>query len=150
VLAERLAQGYVVPLLADRDLSARGVEVRFFGGRTRMPAGPALLAMRTGAPLYAVAMWFEADGSVAELRGPIDVPGPDEAPLDVRVRLVTQRIADALAAGIAEYPQDWHMLQRLWLDDGPADRDGDDGPADRDGDGAAPGAGAPPTSTVRS
>ena len=33
----------------------RGVEVEFFGGRTRMPAGPALLALRTGAPLYVVA-----------------------------------------------------------------------------------------------
>ena len=46
------APARVVPLLADRDLSARGVEVDFFGGRTRMPAGPALLALRTGAPLY--------------------------------------------------------------------------------------------------
>src|SRR5690606_6127599 len=52
LLTERLRAGYVVPLLADRDLSARGVEVTFFGGRTRMPVGPALLALRTGAPLY--------------------------------------------------------------------------------------------------
>jgi KDO2-lipid IV(A) lauroyltransferase len=34
----------------------------------------------------------------------------------VRVRLVTQRLADAFAVGIAEHPQDWHMLQKLWLD----------------------------------
>lgn len=52
VLVDRLRAGAVVPLLADRDLSARGVEVDFFGARTRMPAGPALLALRTGAPLY--------------------------------------------------------------------------------------------------
>ena len=53
----------MVPLLADRDLSARGIEVEFFGGRTRMPAGPALLALRTGAPLFAVSLWYEGDAA---------------------------------------------------------------------------------------
>jgi lauroyl/myristoyl acyltransferase len=122
VLADRLGKGHIVPLLADRDLSARGVEVRFFGGRTRMPPGPALLALRTGAPLYVVSMWFEPDAPVGHLAGPIDVPGPEAGALDVRVRTLTQDIADRLAAGIAEHPEDWHMLQRMWLDDGPARR----------------------------
>jgi lauroyl/myristoyl acyltransferase len=122
VLAEKLGQGYVVPLLADRDLSARGVEVRFFGGRTRMPAGPALLAVRTGAPLYTAEMWFDDDKPRAMLHGPIPLPGPDEGAMDARVRLLTQRMADSFAEGIARHPQDWHMLQRLWLkDDAPAD-----------------------------
>jgi lauroyl/myristoyl acyltransferase len=116
VLADKITQGYAVPLLADRDLSARGVEVRFFGGRTRMPAGPALLAIRTGAPLFTADMWFTDEGPRAALRGPIEVPAPQSGPLDVRVRLLTQRVADALAEGIARHPEDWHMLQRLWLD----------------------------------
>ncbi|MFD6691762.1 phosphatidylinositol mannoside acyltransferase [Micromonospora aurantiaca (nom. illeg.)] len=121
VLVDRLRTGYVVPLLADRDLSARGVEVDFFGGRTRMPAGPALLAIRTGAPLYVASMWYEPDAACASIEGPLPLPDPDSAPLDERVRTVTQRIADGLAAGIARHPQDWHMLQRMWLDQG---RDG--------------------------
>ncbi|MET7471213.1 phosphatidylinositol mannoside acyltransferase [Micromonospora sp. NPDC005222] len=121
VLVDRLRAGYVVPLLADRDLSARGVEVDFFGGRTRMPAGPALLAIRTGTPLYVASLWYEPDAACASLEGPLPLPDPDSAPLDARVRTVTQRIADGLAAGIARHPQDWHMLQRMWLDQG---RDG--------------------------
>ncbi|MEH1056494.1 phosphatidylinositol mannoside acyltransferase [Micromonospora sp. CPCC 206171] len=116
VLVDRVRAGTVVPLLADRDLSARGVEVEFFGGRTRMPAGPALLAVRTGAPLYVASMWYESDAACASLEGPLPLPDPDSAPLDQRVRLLTQRIADALAAGIARHPEDWHMLQRMWLD----------------------------------
>jgi KDO2-lipid IV(A) lauroyltransferase len=120
VLADKLRDGYVVPLLADRDLSARGVEVSFFGGRTRMPPGPALLALRTGAPLYTASMWYEPDAACGRLEGPIDVPGPDAGPLDRRVREVTQRVADSLAEGIARNPGDWHMLQRVWLDDPPA------------------------------
>jgi lauroyl/myristoyl acyltransferase len=112
VLEERLRAGVIVPLLADRDLSTRGVEVEFFGGRTRMPPGPALLALRTGAPLYTATMWFEPGGARARLSGP--VPPPSAGPLDVRVRQLTQRVADGLALGIAEHPEDWHMLQRLW------------------------------------
>jgi lauroyl/myristoyl acyltransferase len=115
VMAERLRQGWAVALLAERDLSARGVEVRFFGGRTRMPPGPALLALSTGAPLFAVDLWFTDRHTNAMLRR-IEMPDPEEGGLDVRVRLVTQRLADAFAAGIAEHPRDWHMLQKMWLD----------------------------------
>lgn len=122
VLTDRLRAGYVVPLLADRDLSARGVPVEFFGGRTRMPPGPALLALRTGAPLYVATLWYDRDLARAGLHGPIELPGPEEGPLDQRVRVTTQRIADALAAGIARHPRDWHMLQRIWLDDDPTPR----------------------------
>jgi lauroyl/myristoyl acyltransferase len=117
VLEERVKAGAVVPLLADRDLTPRGIDVEFFGGRTRMPAGPALLALRTGAPLYAVDMWFDADAPVGHLAGPIPMPGADEGSLDTRVRIVTQRVADKFAEGIARHPEDWHMLQRFWLDE---------------------------------
>ena len=123
VLEEALrTRAAVVALLADRDLSARGVEVEFFGGRTRMPAGPALLALRTGAPLYTVAMWNSAQRPCGRVDGPLVVPGPEVGPLAVRVRLLTQQIADALAAGIAEHPEDWHMLQPLWLGEKAAEK----------------------------
>ena len=111
-LADRLAQGWMVCLLGDRDLSRGGVEVTFFGGRTRMPPGPAILAIRTGAPLYAVDLSFTPTQTYAYLR---PVVPPTEGRLDERVKVTTQMLADAYAAGIAEHPQDWHMLQKLWL-----------------------------------
>lgn len=112
VLSEHLEKGWLVPLLADRDLSRSGIEVEFFGGRTRMPAGPAILAIRTGAPLFAVDLWFDEKRTMARLR---PITPPAEGPLDERVKQTTQQLADAFAAGIAEHPQDWHMLQKLWL-----------------------------------
>ena len=111
-LADRLGQSWIVCLLGDRDLSKRGVEVKFFGGTTRMPAGPAILAIRTGAPLYAVDLSFTPTQTYAVLRR---VVPPTEGPLDERVKATTQLLADAYAEGIAEHPQDWHMLQKLWL-----------------------------------
>lgn len=117
VLIERLGQGGVIPLLADRDLSARGIEVQFFDGRTRMPAGPAMLAIRTGAPLFVVSLWYEDDGPHGYVSGPLEIPDAESGNLDARVRALTQTVADRLAEGIARHPEDWHMLQRLWLDD---------------------------------
>jgi lauroyl/myristoyl acyltransferase len=118
ILADRVRAGGVVPLLADRDLSARGVEVDFFDGRTKMPPGPALLALRTGAPLYTATLWFERHTAHARLAGPLAVP--DDGPLDARVRQLTQGVADGLAKGIAEHPEDWHMLQRIWSSPSPS------------------------------
>jgi KDO2-lipid IV(A) lauroyltransferase len=114
-LAERLRAGELVCLLADRDLSRRGVEVSFFGGRTRMPAGPALLALRTGAPLLVARLWYDETSSRGSIVGPIAVPaGADRL---AQVAAMTQEVADSLAEGIAAHPRDWHMLQRMWLDE---------------------------------
>ncbi len=114
VLTERVRAGAVVPLLADRDLSSRGVPVTFFGEPTRMPAGPALLAIRTGAPLLVASIWYEDGRTCARLD---EVALATSGSRSEQVAVTTQRIADLMAARIAEHPADWHMLQRLWLAD---------------------------------
>jgi phosphatidylinositol dimannoside acyltransferase len=114
-LVAAVRQAHVVPLLADRDLSRRGIEVDFLGGRTKMPAGPALLALRTGAPLFVVRMWNEPDVPCGRVVGPLPVPDPAEGSLDARVKTLTQRVADEIGRGITANPQDWHMMQKLWL-----------------------------------
>lgn len=116
VLARRLRAGGLVALVADRDLSSSGIEVTFFGEAARMPAGPALLAQQTGAILLPVTLWY--DGSPV-LRGRVHPPVevPEQGDRLERTAVMTQRVADVFAAGIAEHPEDWHMLQRLWLND---------------------------------
>ena len=114
-LESTVRSGTLVALMGDRDLSRRGVPVTFFGQKTKMPAGAALLALRTGAPIVPVSFYYSGQRTVAQTCEPIVVAQgpPDEA----RVAAVTQKIADALAAGIAQHPQDWHMNQPLWLAD---------------------------------
>ncbi|MEW2517489.1 phosphatidylinositol mannoside acyltransferase [Actinacidiphila alni] len=115
-LARRLRAGGLVCLVADRDLSASGVEVDFFGERTRMPAGPAMLAQQTGALLLPVTLWY--DGSpVMQGRVHPPVKVPDSGDRAAKTSAMTQELADAYASGIADHPEDWHMLQRLWLSD---------------------------------
>ncbi|MGW0185235.1 phosphatidylinositol mannoside acyltransferase [Streptomyces sp. NPDC003362] len=115
-LARRLRDGGLVCLVADRDLSASGVEVTFFGDTARMPAGPALLAQQTGALLLPVTLWYD-DSPVmrGRVHPPIEVP--ETGTRAEKTSVMTQALADAFAQGIAEHPEDWHMLQRLWLSD---------------------------------
>jgi len=108
VLAQRLRAGGFVCLVADRDLSERGVPVKFFGRQSRMPAGPAALSVRTGAPLIPATLHYDGPNLVITFHDPIDrTGGPAQ---------MTQRCADAFALGISEHPQDWHMLQRIFVD----------------------------------
>ncbi|QEV38357.1 phosphatidylinositol mannoside acyltransferase [Streptomyces nodosus] len=115
-LARRLRDGGLVCLVADRDLSSSGVEVSFFGETARMPAGPALLAQQTGALLLPVTLWYD-DSPVMRGRVHPPVEVPQSGTRAEQTSLMTQALADAFAQGIAEHPEDWHMLQRLWLDD---------------------------------
>ncbi|MEV0677667.1 phosphatidylinositol mannoside acyltransferase [Actinosynnema sp. NPDC050436] len=116
VLAERLRANGVVCLLADRDLTAGGVPVTFFGEQTMMPAGPAHLAATTGAALLPAGLWFTEDGCTIRLHPPIRVAGL------TGVAPATQQLADVFAADIAAHPADWHMMQKLWLADLPESR----------------------------
>ncbi|MGA6204924.1 phosphatidylinositol mannoside acyltransferase [Nocardia testacea] len=113
-LAQRLRDNKIVCLMGERDLTGRGVPVTFFGERTWMPAGAAALAVETGAALMPVHVSFTVDdrgreGWVVRTREPLDVTAG--------VAAATQALADCFAAGIAEHPADWHMLQPLWETD---------------------------------
>jgi KDO2-lipid IV(A) lauroyltransferase len=115
VLCDRLRANRVVCLMAERDLTRTGVEVDFFGEPTRMPAGPAKLAIETGAPLLPTACWFEDDGWGVHIQPALDCTSGD-------VRAITQALADRFAENIAGRPEDWHMMQAQWLADLSAER----------------------------
>ena len=112
-LEERLNQGALVALVSDRDLSRSGIEVDFFGGTARMPAGPALLALRTKAPLITAFVSYTDTGVHIEFRNIILPSSGDE---NSKVKEIVQMTAQYFEDGISESPEDWHMLQRIWID----------------------------------
>lgn len=115
VLSQRLRAGLPVALPAERDLTARGIEVQFFGEATRMPAGPGLLAVHTGAALIPAILYFQGRDWGLQFHEEIAVPA--EGTRKEKVATVMQGLAGVFEKGIAEHPEDWHMLQRLWLED---------------------------------
>jgi KDO2-lipid IV(A) lauroyltransferase len=129
-LSRRLRAGRLVPLLADRDLRASGIEVDLLGAATRMPPGPAMLAIRTGAALHPVSIWYEDAEPDAEparasrqrlvIRFHDEIAAPTSGRTREKVTSMTQQVADVFGDAIRAHPQDWHMLQPLWLADLPA------------------------------
>lgn len=110
-LTEALAEGHILALLADRDLAGRGVEVEFFGERTTLPAGPAVLAGRTGAPLIPVGVYFErGPGHRVVVHPPITTVG-------VSVEEATQELAHRFEEIITVAPTQWHLVQPNWPSD---------------------------------
>ncbi|WP_232311862.1 phosphatidylinositol mannoside acyltransferase [Janibacter melonis] len=116
----RTGDPVVMPLLSDRDLSASGVEIDLAGERARVAAGPAALAVETGVPLFPVTMRHVRRGRHRwgldiTVHPAVDVPA--EGTRTQRVAAATQACADALGAAIREHPQDWHMMQRVFVAD---------------------------------
>lgn len=122
----------IICLLADRDLSRSGVEVDYLGHRARVAAGPAALAVSCGAPLLPTAVYYERLtgarrraagtpwGVVIRFHPP--VAPAIEGTKSERIAAMTQGWVSALGEDVREFPQDWHMLQKVFIDDLDADR----------------------------
>ena len=101
-LIKRAKEGYIIALVADRDLSSNGVEVNFFDGIAKMPAGPSLIAERAEVDLIGAFITYTPNG----------------------IRIVFEKLdknvqseADFFARNLKKNPVDWHMLQRIWIND---------------------------------
>lgn len=112
-LADACTRGDLVALVADRDLSANGIEVKFFNGIAKMPAGPAVLSLQTGAALIPAHVSYNKTGITVRFHPPLSTQATER---DEQVRDLTQQMADVFAQGIGSHPEDWHMLQRIWID----------------------------------
>lgn len=114
-LMKRAREKRLIALVADRDLSSSGIPVNFFGHTAKMPAGPAVLAIKEGLPLVVAHVSYTKLGIHIDFHQ-IEVAsvGSDEE----RIAVTVQNMASTFAIGIAEHPEDWHMLQRIWIDEG--------------------------------
>jgi phosphatidylinositol dimannoside acyltransferase len=115
-LAQRLRAGQLVCLVSDRDLTESGVTVELFGEQARIAAGPAALAVQTGAALMPVGTWFVGDEDWGANIYP-KIPVPASGTRAEKVAQMSQQLAARFEETIAEHPQDWHMLQRLFVAD---------------------------------
>lgn len=111
-LATLLASNHIVALVADRDLAGRGVEVEMFGASRRLPAGPALLALSTGAPLLVCPVYTTEEGWFCRVGAPLTIEPSGDRKEDVRT--LTRLMASEFERAIAARPVDWHMFQPAW------------------------------------
>lgn len=114
-ILKALRRGGIIGLVCDRDISGQGIPVDFFGARTTMPAGPATLALRTGAALLPTAVYFDANG---QHRGVVRPPIVTERTGSLReaVTVATQHLSSELEHLIRVAPEQWHVFQPNWPD----------------------------------
>ena len=113
-LAQRLREGHLIALVADRDLSKSGIDVQFFGKPARMPAGPAVLALKTGAIFLTAFVNYTNQGIHITFD---EISIPEDGTQEEKVSILVQKSANNFEEGIRKFPQDWHMLQRIWIDE---------------------------------
>ena len=111
-LGDALTKNGVVALVADRDLGGRGIDVEMFGGRRRLPAGPALLALATGAALIVAPIYTEDRGWHCIMHPPLEVPDTGDRKADVVT--LTRALASEFERVISARPADWHLFQPGW------------------------------------
>jgi lauroyl/myristoyl acyltransferase len=113
-----LKRNDVVCLLSDRDIQRTGIRVEFFGEVTTIPAGPATLSIRTGAPILPTAVYFtdRTDGHLGVVRRAVDTTRSDEG-LRADVQRVSQSLAGELEYLIRRAPHQWHLFQPNWPSD---------------------------------
>jgi len=114
LLSQRLRQGRLIALVADRDLSRNGVDVTFFGHPARMPAGPAVLSIKTGAPLLTAFVRYIDTGIEIHFEPAIEIPLSGST--QEKVSVMIQESASRLELHLVNHVSDWHMLQRIWVD----------------------------------
>jgi phosphatidylinositol dimannoside acyltransferase len=112
-LTATLRRNELVFLVVDRDIGGSGIEIDLFGRPARLPTGPALLSLRTGAPIVPTYVSRRRDG---RLDGVVGLPLDVDRTGDRRGALVriTERITRQVEYHIGRYPEQWTVLQRLW------------------------------------
>ena len=113
-----LADNHILCLLCDRLVGrSAGVAVRFFGEDTALPAGPAMLSLRSGAPLLPVGVYFgpTSEEHLSLIRPRVAPPGTGRLRSDVG--MMTQALAAELEYLIRREPTQWHLLQPNWPSD---------------------------------
>ena len=112
-----LRRNEVVCLLSDRDIDRTGVPVEFFGEQTTLPAGPAMLSLRTGAAVLPCACYFTErhNGHHAVVRPALQIDRVGGLREDVARG--TQLLAHELELLIRKAPEQWHLMQPNWPSD---------------------------------
>ncbi|MEX2421883.1 MAG: phosphatidylinositol mannoside acyltransferase [Actinomycetota bacterium] len=113
-LKQLLSENWMIALVADRDLSGRGIDVEMFGGVRKVPAGPALLALTSGAPMMTCPTYTTENGWEVRFSEPLELERTGNVKQDVTA--LTRLMASRFETQIAARPTDWHMFQSAWDD----------------------------------
>jgi KDO2-lipid IV(A) lauroyltransferase len=114
-LARRsLAEGRVAAFVADQNIRRRGIFVDFFGRSAATPKGPAMFALRSGAPVFlGTAVRLPGWPSRYKVRAE-RIPVSRDLPVDEAITEITQHYTSLLEQRIREAPEQYFWQHRRW------------------------------------
>ncbi|MFH1487027.1 MAG: lysophospholipid acyltransferase family protein [Chloroflexota bacterium] len=113
-IVRALRRNEILALLIDRPSPEDGVLVNFFGSPTKVPSGPAVLALKTGAKLVPAGLVrLPNDMFLGMVDQFIEISPSGNFQSDVQA--VTQRIIDSLEGMVRRFPEQWFAFRRMWV-----------------------------------
>lgn len=112
---ESLNSNKMLAILGDRDFSNNGIRMTFLGKESMVPKGPAVLSLRTGAPIVPCFVLMRPGGGYTlkfENRLMLEKLSHD---LDSNIRLLTQKYVYVIEDYIRRYPTQWLMFRKFWI-----------------------------------
>jgi len=110
-----LRHGEMLALLGDRDFTEGGIEMDFLGKKTLIPDGPAVLSLKTGAPIVPCFMLCNNDGTwTLRIEKPIYPVSDGSVKPDARS--VINNYKTIIEQYIRKYPDQWYVFKRFWRD----------------------------------
>lgn len=114
-MVRSLRRNSLLALFIDRPTPGDGVKVTFFGEEVEVPAGPARLALRTGATVATAAFARPRGGhmpvvTLTDFNIRIEPTGDD----DQDIRALTQAIMSSHEKFVRAYPEQWYMFREMW------------------------------------
>lgn len=108
-----LRNNEILALLIDKPRPEDGVQVNFFDRPIKVPSGPAVLALRTGAKVVPGALVRLPNGRFQGLVGEfIDIKPTGNSQEDVAA--ITQCIMDSLERMVRHFPEQWFAFRPMW------------------------------------
>lgn len=108
-----LKEKQLVALAGDRNFGERGVTVDFFGKSASLPAGPALLSLKTGAPIVPAFMVRNKDNTFTlRMEEPLQFSNSGNKDKDLTELIVKYK--NIFEQYIRKYPDQWYMFRKFW------------------------------------
>lgn len=114
LIIRALRRNQIVCLIVDFDQKVGGVPIRFMGQEIALPAGPAIIARRTGSPVLPIFIIRQSDNSQKIIiEPPVTINGEiAEVDPEKSIILLCQRFAGIIESYIKKYPTQWYWINK--------------------------------------
>ncbi len=108
-----LKRNEVVAIIGDKDYTANGIEIDFFGKKAVLPKGPAVISIKSGAPIVCCFIVRNADNS-CDMIFEEPITAQKSGDIEGDIRALMGKYVKIFEKYIREYPGQWYVFNKIW------------------------------------